>query len=110
MIEIKLSFDTDRDRALEDTRWWSALALSQEQKATLHDPMEMERAGDALPIEQIASRWIVASSADEVLKAVQPYVDAGFTHLVFHPPGDDQSRFLRLFADEVLPALRSLPS
>ncbi|HEY2590166.1 MAG TPA: LLM class flavin-dependent oxidoreductase, partial [Steroidobacteraceae bacterium] len=28
MIEMKVSFDTDRTRALEDTRWWSALALS----------------------------------------------------------------------------------
>ena len=107
-IEIKLSFDTDRDRALQDTRWWSALSLTQEQKAGLHDPVEMERAGDELPIEQVASRWIVATSVDEALADIRPYVEAGFTHLVFHAPGDDQSRFLRLFADELMPALREL--
>src|SRR5258708_5869293 len=28
MIEVKVSFDTDRDRALQDTRIWAALALS----------------------------------------------------------------------------------
>ncbi|HEV2124489.1 MAG TPA: LLM class flavin-dependent oxidoreductase, partial [Chloroflexota bacterium] len=31
MIEVKVSFDTDRQRALEDTRLWGALALSGEE-------------------------------------------------------------------------------
>jgi coenzyme F420-dependent glucose-6-phosphate dehydrogenase len=29
---------------------------------------------------------------------------------VFHAPGPDQSRFLQLYADEVLPRLRALQS
>jgi coenzyme F420-dependent glucose-6-phosphate dehydrogenase len=37
-------------------------------------------------------------------------VDLGFNHLVFHAPGPDQSRFLQLYAEQVLPRLRSLPS
>src|SRR5690606_39714876 len=44
LIEIKLSFDTDYDTALENTRFWAPLALSPEQKAELEDPIEMERA------------------------------------------------------------------
>ncbi len=107
-IEIKLSYDVDRARALEDTRFWAALALTPEQKAGLHDPTEMQRAGEELPIEQVASRWIVASAPDEVIDQVRPYVDAGFTHLVFHSPGHDQARFLDLFAEQVLPGLRAL--
>src|SRR5439155_253032 len=43
MIEIKVSYDTDRDRALEDTREWAALALPAEDKAGVEDPREMER-------------------------------------------------------------------
>ncbi len=34
---------------------------------------------------------------------MRAYVDAGFDHLVFHPPGHDQAAFLKIFADEVLP-------
>jgi coenzyme F420-dependent glucose-6-phosphate dehydrogenase len=30
----------------------------------------------------------------------------GFTHLVFHSAGPDQDRFLRLYAEEILPRLR----
>jgi coenzyme F420-dependent glucose-6-phosphate dehydrogenase len=108
MIEMKVSFDTDPKRALEDTRYWGALALKPEEKMGIEDPMELERLADALPIERAASRWIVSSDPDEQIAGIQPYIDLGFTHLVFHAPGPDQERFLRLYAQEVLPRLREL--
>ncbi|MBO0805767.1 MAG: glucose-6-phosphate dehydrogenase (coenzyme-F420) [Nocardiopsaceae bacterium] len=108
MIEIKLSWDPDHDRALENTRFWAPLSLTPEQKAGLTDPAEMERAADELPIEQVARRWIVASRPEDVITQVKPYVEAGFNHLVLHGPGHDQERFLRTFGEQVLPALREL--
>lgn len=108
MIEIKLSYDTDADAALQNTRFWSPLSLSKEQKHDITDPVEMEKAADALPIEQIAKRWIVGSDPDEVVDLIRPYVDWGFTHLVFHAPGHDQARFLELFERDLAPRLRAL--
>jgi len=108
MIEIKLSYDSDPKVALENTRFWAPLALGKEQKHDITDPIEMEKAADALPIEQIASRWIVGSDPDEVVAGVKQYVDAGFTHLVFHAPGRDQRRFLELFESDLAPRLRAL--
>lgn len=108
MIEIKLSYDTDADLALENTRFWAPLALSKEQKHDITDPVEMEKAADALPIERIASRWIVGSDPDEVVAGIRQYVDAGMNHLVFHAPGADQRRFLELFERDLAPRLRAL--
>jgi coenzyme F420-dependent glucose-6-phosphate dehydrogenase len=108
MIEIKLSYDTDPTAALENTRFWAPLALSKEQKHDITDPIEMEKAADALPIEQIASRWIVGSDPDEVVAGIRQYVDAGMNHLVFHSPGADQRRFLELFERDLAPRLRAL--
>jgi coenzyme F420-dependent glucose-6-phosphate dehydrogenase len=110
MIEIKLSYAPTREEALENTRFWAPLSLSAEQKHQLDDPIEMAAAADELPIEQVASRWIVATTPDEVVDAVRPYVEAGFDHLVFHGPGHDQEQFLTSFADEVLPGVRGLVS
>jgi coenzyme F420-dependent glucose-6-phosphate dehydrogenase len=107
MIEVKVSFDTDPKRAMEDTRHWAALALTPEEKMSVEDPREMERLADALPIERAASRWIVSSDPEEQLAQIRPYVDLGLTHLVFHAPGPDQPRFLKLYAEQVLPLLRS---
>jgi coenzyme F420-dependent glucose-6-phosphate dehydrogenase len=106
MIEMKVSFDTDRERALQDTRWWGALALSPEEKMNVEDPLHLERLADALPVERTASRWIVSSDPEEHVERIRPYVELGFNHLVFHAPGPDQERFLRLYAEEVLPLLR----
>lgn len=108
MIEIKLSFDPDADKAMENTRFWAPLSLTPEQKAGIDDPAEMEKAADELPIEQVARRWIVTSDPEEALAQIKTYVDAGFNHLVFHGPGHDQERFLRSFAAQVLPGLRAL--
>jgi coenzyme F420-dependent glucose-6-phosphate dehydrogenase len=107
-IEIKLSFDLDRDRALENTRFWAPLALSAEEKSGYDDPTEMERAAEQLPIEKIAGRWIVTSDPDEVIDQVKPYLDLGLNHLVFHAPGHDQQRFLDQFSEHVLPKLHAL--
>ncbi|QAY72777.1 glucose-6-phosphate dehydrogenase (coenzyme-F420) [Agromyces protaetiae] len=107
MIEIKLSYEETTEAALENTRFWSPLSLSAEQKHSITDPVEMERAADALPIEQIAKRWIVGSDPDEVAEQIGQYIDWGFNHLVFHGPGADQRRFQELFARDLAPRLRA---
>lgn len=108
MIEIKLSWDPDHEQAVTNCRFWAALSLTPEQKHGTSDPLEMERLGDELSDEQVAKRWIVSSDPEEVVAEVRRYVDWGFNHLVFHGPGQDQSRFLTTFAERVVPALREL--
>lgn len=108
MIEIKLSYDPDPAQALENTRFWAPLSLTPEQKAGIEDPAEMEKAADALPIEQVAKRWIVTSDPADAVEQIKPYVEAGFNHLVFHGPGHDQERFLRAFSEQVVPGIREL--
>jgi coenzyme F420-dependent glucose-6-phosphate dehydrogenase len=108
MIEVKVSFDPDLRRAMENTRNWAALSLSAEEKLSVEDPLEMERLADALPVERAAQRWIVSSDPDEHVERIKTYVDLGFRHLVFHAPGRDQARFIRLYAEHIIPRLRAL--
>jgi coenzyme F420-dependent glucose-6-phosphate dehydrogenase len=106
MIEMKVSFDTDRERARQDTRHWAALALTPEEKVTVEDPREMEKLSAALPVERAESRWIVSNDPEEHVERIRHYVELGFRHLVFHAPGPDQPRFLKLYGETVLPLLR----
>jgi coenzyme F420-dependent glucose-6-phosphate dehydrogenase len=106
MIEMKVSFDTNLERARDDTRHWAALALKPEEKTGVEDPVEMERLADALPVERAASRWIVSNDPDEHVDRLAETISLGFTHLVFHAPGPDQKRFLDLYAEQILPRLR----
>src|SRR5918995_1304785 len=82
MIEVKVSYDRDRQRALDNCSWWAALALTPEQKEGADDP-------------------------SEIADGIRRYADLGFDELVLHAPGEDQARFLDQFAEDVLPLLRS---
>ncbi len=106
MIELKVSFDTDKERALHDTKHWAALALTPEEKMSVEDPVAMEALAEALPLERTAKRWIVSNDAEEHVEKIAWYVGLGFNHLVFHAPGPDQARFLKLYGTEILPRLR----
>jgi len=108
MIEVKVSFDHDRDAAMEATRFWGALGLSAEQKQGVEDPVEMQRLADELSVEQTARRFIVSTDPDEHVEKIKTYLDLGFNHLVFHAPGPDQAKFLKLYGEEILPRLRAL--
>jgi len=105
MIEVKVSYDADRTRAMEDTKIWAALALPAEAKAGVDDPREMERL--ARTVEDVAHRrWLVSDNPDEHIEQLRPYLELGFNHLVFHSPGDGQARFLELYGEQVLPRIR----
>ena len=105
MIEVKVSYDRDRDRAFENTHPWAALALTPEQKEGIDDPIEMERVADA-NLDQAPSRFICSDDPEEVVERIAGYAELGFDDLVLHAPGADQRRFLEQFGQDVLPILR----
>ena len=104
MIEIKVSYDRDRERAFENTHPWAALALAPEQKEGIEDPMEMERVADA-NLDQAPSRFICSDDPQEVADRIGVYADLGFDELLLHAPGVDQKRFLDEFSEDVLPLM-----
>ncbi len=93
--------------ALENTRPWAALALSPEEKTGVEDPIADGAPGRRPAPGALRQPLDRGTDADEVVERIRPYVDLGFRHLVFHAPGPDQARFLRLFADAVAPRLRA---
>jgi coenzyme F420-dependent glucose-6-phosphate dehydrogenase len=105
MIEIKVSYDRDPERAITNTHPWAALALKPEQKEGIDDPIEMERVADA-NLDQAPSRFICSADPEEVADRIATYVELGFEELLLHAPGADQSRFLEEFGADVLPLMR----
>jgi coenzyme F420-dependent glucose-6-phosphate dehydrogenase len=104
-IEMKVSYDHDRGRALEDTKLWAPLALPAEDKAGVEDPRELERRAKAIEGEA-HRRWLVSDDPEEHLEQLRPYLELGFQELVFHSPTNEQDRFLGLYSEEILPRLR----
>jgi coenzyme F420-dependent glucose-6-phosphate dehydrogenase len=105
MIEIKVSYDRDQQKAYDNCHFWAPLALTPEQKEGIEDPMEMERVADE-NLDQAHTRFIVSDDPDEVVEKIGTYLDLGFDDLLLHGPGPDQHRFIEQFAADVLPKLR----
>ena len=96
MIEVKVSFDPDLERARTTPSYWGALALSpgreDRRRGPDRDAAARRRAagrahGD--PLDRLRPTRTSTSAK------VAEYLDMGFQHLVFHAPGPDQERFLR---------------
>ena len=104
-IEMKVSYDRDRARAMEDTKLWAPLALPAEDKAGVEDPRELERRARAIE-DQAHRRWLVSDNPEEHLEQLRPYLELGFQELIFHSPTNDQEAFLALYSEEILPRLR----
>lgn len=106
VIEIKVSYDRDLQTAKDACKPWSALALTAEEKANIHDPVEMQRAAEGAE-DRAHTRFIVADDPQAVVEGVRFYADLGFRQLVFHLPSDDQADQLTAFTADVLPELRA---
>jgi coenzyme F420-dependent glucose-6-phosphate dehydrogenase len=104
MIELKVSYDRDPQRALDNCRWWAALALTSEQKEGVEDPIEMERLADD-NADRAATRFIASSDPEEVADGIRHYASLGFDELILHAPGADQAGSLDQLAEDVLPRL-----
>ena len=105
MIEMKVSYDPDHDKAMEDTKIWAALALPGDKKMGVEDPREMERlAKEAEPFAH--KRWLVSSDPDEHVEQIKTYIDYGFDHLVFHFPTNEQEAAIERYGRDILPRLR----
>ena len=96
LLEVKVSYDRDHERAVAECGFWAPLALPAEAKQGVHDPIELERLA-AGPDVHAESRFIVSGDPDEAADRIGAYVDMGFRHLIFHSPAPDQERFLKLF-------------
>src|SRR5260221_4010642 len=83
MIEIKVSYDPDPDRALADTREWAALALPAEDKAGVEDPRQMEKRAAAAGCDA-HKRLIVTDESDEIVAQIESHLALGLTRLVVH--------------------------
>ena len=71
-------------------------------------PDRVSHATFKMEVERKGRQYLRDLTPDEVVAGVKQYVDAGFTHLVFHAPGHDQRRFLELFERDLAPRLRAL--
>jgi G6PDH family F420-dependent oxidoreductase len=108
--QVPVSFDRDREaavaRAHEQFRWFAG---GFKVNAELPGTAAFDAASQFVRPEDVAEEIPCGADVQAVVDAVQPFVDAGFTHVaLLQVGGGHQGEFIGWAEQELLPALRSL--
>ncbi|WP_138734948.1 TIGR03557 family F420-dependent LLM class oxidoreductase [Modestobacter excelsi] len=107
--EVPMSWATTEDAAvqaaLQTSRWaltgWPVMS-------ELPNPVNFDAASSTVDAEDIRGQFSVGPDLDVHVQQAQPYVDAGFDHIVLQNTGPDPDGFLAVCRDELIERVRSL--
>jgi coenzyme F420-dependent glucose-6-phosphate dehydrogenase len=106
MILCNVSWDEDYDKALDSIKRWRATAAPGSFEKDVSDPRELDRIGEAVPMEDLTWRWTVCTDLDDVIKRVDSYVRMGFDEIEIRSGSPNEKEFIGRFGKQVLPHLR----
>jgi G6PDH family F420-dependent oxidoreductase len=108
--QVAIAYDSDRDaavrRAHQQFRWFG---LGWKVNADLPNPESFDGATQFVKPDDVAGSISCGPDVEEHVKAIKPFVDAGFTEVALVQIGaEQQDEFIGWAEGELLPALRSL--
>ncbi len=106
MTEVKVIVAPDRTRALSQARLWAGNLVPDRDKYGIWDARYLQKIGALFSDDQIASHWFISADPDQHVANAERLLQAGFTHLFFQSPGENQREFIQFYGQQVLPKLR----
>jgi G6PDH family F420-dependent oxidoreductase len=108
--QVALCYDPDEqtavERAHEQFRWFG---LGWKVNADLPGPSSFEAATQFVRPEDVAEQIACGPDVERHIKAIRPFIDAGFTEIALvQIGGEHQQPFIEWAERELLPALRAL--
>lgn len=103
-VEARVSYDVNPRRAAKSAKLWMPADILDPP-----DPMSprlFELGAADRPTDVVAPEWIVGSTPDVVVPRLRRLAGLGVQRMLFTSPSNNQERFLKRFASEVIPALR----
>jgi G6PDH family F420-dependent oxidoreductase len=107
--EVPMAWAQDEDAAvqevLEKSRW---ALLGWPVMSELPNPVNFDAASSSVKPEDVKGQFSVGPDVDVHVQQAQPYVDAGFDHLVLQNAGPDPDGFLAACKSELIERVRAL--
>jgi G6PDH family F420-dependent oxidoreductase len=107
--QLPVSYDGDRDKAVQRAhemfKWFGG---GWKVNAELPGPAAFDSASTYVRPEDVAEQVPCGADVEEYVEKLEPFVDAGFTHVALvQIGGDEQTPFIDWANKELLPRLRS---
>ena len=106
MIEIKISYDEDYEKALQSLSRWRSTLIPNILSKPIYDPRELDRLGETIDIKGLAD--YVFTDIDSIIKHMEGLAKLGFTELEVDSSSPDEEKFMKRFGKEALPHLRAM--
>ena len=104
ILFIPASYDEDRDKALRSISFWRGAMIKAFYEVDIHDPRKIEENGQVIGNDTLENMTLVVSNAEEAIKKLQKYVELGFTEIVMTNSSPDRYKFVKLVAEQIIPA------
>jgi coenzyme F420-dependent glucose-6-phosphate dehydrogenase len=85
--------------------WWPTAAIPGDNSQELPLPSSFEPLTKLVTEDKLAEQIACGPDPEVHLAKIQPYLDAGFSHVYLHQVGPDQEGFFRFAETELLPRL-----
>ena len=103
-ILLNCSYADDERAAVEACQPLAGSLLPVFFEAGIADPRYIQQHGEKVGSEQIQTEFLVATDANDVIDAVEPYVECGFDRIALHDNGPDSEAFFDLVSRDVRPS------
>jgi coenzyme F420-dependent glucose-6-phosphate dehydrogenase len=104
MIETKISYDEDYDRALQSLSRWRSGLIPNIFSKQIYDPRELDRLGETVDIRTLAD--LVFTDMDSIVKLIEELVEDGFNEVQLGSSSPDEEKFIEEFGKKALPYLK----
>ena len=94
ILFIPASYNENKQKAIESIRFWRGSMIKAFFDVDVHDPRKIEENGQAIDDDSLEKKLFVISDEEEGVKKPKPYLDIGFTEIVFTNSSPDRRQFV----------------
>jgi G6PDH family F420-dependent oxidoreductase len=105
-VELQVSYDQDYNKAVESVRPWAGNVMPIFFNLGVSDPRVIEEHGKFVGNEELAKIWVIATSSEPIIKAIERYERLGFTGVHITSSSPSQEKFIELYRREIMPAVK----
>ena len=79
MVEMKVSYDEDYDRALDSLLVWKVTTIPSIFSRLISDPRELDKMGETVDPARLAGK--VYTNMEQLIRKIEEYVEIGFNEI-----------------------------
>lgn len=104
MVEYKVSYDEDYDRAFQSSNFWRATLIKNVFTSKITDPKKLEtKAKKEVSDRELKESIQITTCIEDCIKTIEKYFDAGFTRIYVHSTSPNEINFIKQFCKKVMP-------